>query len=61
MLIEGNLPLSMLTIGGTVGLGNLVKLLLTGKVKIKKGVFHVFRLRKILVLFQKVLNQKVGT
>jgi predicted N-acetyltransferase YhbS len=58
MLIEGNLPLSMLTIGGTVGLGNLVKLLLTGKLKIKKGVFQVFKLRKILVLFQTALSQK---
>jgi predicted N-acetyltransferase YhbS len=57
MLIEGNLPLSFLIIGGEGGLSDLVKFLITGKVKIKKGLFHVFRLRKIFVLFKTALNQ----
>ena len=58
MVIEGNLPLSVLTIGGGVGLRDLVKLFLTGRVKIKKGFNHVFKLRKIFVLFHMALNQK---
>jgi hypothetical protein len=57
MIIEGNLPLSALTIGDTIGLVDLIKLFLTGKVKIKKGFFHVFRLRKIFVLFKGALDQ----
>jgi predicted N-acetyltransferase YhbS len=58
VLIEGSLPLSILIIGGAVGLSGLVKFLLTGRVKIKKGFFHVFKLRKIFVLFQTALSQK---
>ena len=58
ILIEGSLPLSILLIGDEVGLGNLVKFLLTGKVKIRKGLFQAFRLRRIFVLFQEALNQK---
>lgn len=58
MIIEGNLPLSVLTIGGGVGLGDLVKLFLTGRVKIKKGFYQILKLRKIFVLFQMALNQK---
>lgn len=58
MIIEGSLPLSVLTIGGGVGLGDLVKLFLTGRVKVKKGFYRIFKLRKIFVLFQMALDQK---
>lgn len=59
IIVEGSLPLSISTlVRGAVGMGDLVKFLLTGKVKIRKGYFHVFRLRKIFVLLRAVINQK---
>jgi predicted N-acetyltransferase YhbS len=57
-LIEGNLPLSSLFFGGGTSAAGLVKSWLSGKIKIKKGIFHIFRLRKALKLFQVALNQK---
>jgi predicted N-acetyltransferase YhbS len=58
VLIEGRLPLSILFIGGAVSLSDIVKSLLTGKVKIRKGLFHILRLRKVFVLFRRALIQK---
>jgi hypothetical protein len=57
MIIEGNLPLSILTIGSEVGLGDLFKLFLTGRVKIKRGFFRVFKMRRIFILLRKALNE----
>jgi predicted N-acetyltransferase YhbS len=58
MLIEGSLPFSFSEIGGSISKGDLVKSLLTGKIKIRKGILYVFKLRKIFMLFQNVLSQK---
>jgi predicted N-acetyltransferase YhbS len=58
VLIEGNLPLSSLAFGGTVSAGFLVKSWLTGKLKVRKGIFHIFRLRKALTLFQAALSKE---
>ena len=58
VLIEGNLPLSFLIIGGAVSVGDLVKSWLTGKIKIRRGIFHIFKLRKAFMLFQAALSQK---
>ena len=41
VIIEGNLPLSSLIIGGAVSVSDLVKSWLTGKIKIKR-VFFTF-------------------
>ena len=57
-IIEGSLPLSSFIVEGGVSVGDLVKSWLTGKIKIRKGIFHVLRLRKIFVLFQTALSQK---
>lgn len=56
VIVEGNLPLSSAIIGD-LSLGVLVKLCLTGKIKIKRGIFKILRLRKALKLFRKALDQ----
>ena len=58
VIIEGSLPLSFLTIGGAVSVSDLVKLWLIGKIKIKRGIFYMFKLRKIFSLFQTALSQQ---
>jgi predicted N-acetyltransferase YhbS len=56
VIIEGSLPLSSLVLTGTVGTGDLVKAWLTGKFKIKKGLRHIFKIRKAFKLFQAALK-----
>ena len=58
VLIEGNLPLSSLIIGGAASVGDLFKSWLTGKIKIKRGILHIFRLRKAFKLFQAAFSQR---
>lgn len=56
VFIEGSFPLSLLIVGGAVSVSYLIKSLLTGKIKIKKGIIHIRKLRKIFVLFQAALS-----
>lgn len=58
VIIEGNLPLSFLIVGGTIGVSDLVKVWFTGKVKIRKGLVHIFKIRKAFKVFQTALNYK---
>ena len=54
ILIEGNLPLSASIVTGDISMGYLLKAWLKGKIKIKKGIQHIFKLRKALRIFQRV-------
>lgn len=56
VIIEGNLPLSSLVFGGA-SLGDLVKSWITGKTKIKRGILHIFKLRKAFMLFQAAVSR----
>ena len=52
VIIEGNLPLSATLVSGDVSVGDLAKAWLTGKIKIKKGPWNIFKLRKAFKIFQ---------
>ena len=56
--IEGDLPLSFLIIDETVSVYDLVKAWLTGKFKIRRGISHIFKMRKAFKLFQTSLKHK---
>jgi predicted N-acetyltransferase YhbS len=58
VIVEGSLSLSSLIIEGEVSVGDLVKSWLTGKIKIRRGLLHVFKLRKAFTLFQAAFDQK---
>jgi putative sterol carrier protein/GNAT superfamily N-acetyltransferase len=56
VIIEASLQWFYLVINESVGMVDLVKALLTGKFKVKKGLLHVFKIRKVFKLFQKELK-----
>lgn len=58
VIIEGSLPLSSLVVSGAVSTGDLVKASLTGKFKVRKGLLHVFKVRKAFKLFQAASKTK---
>jgi putative sterol carrier protein/GNAT superfamily N-acetyltransferase len=45
IVIEGTLPLSSAIIDGRIGVGNIVKAWMTGKLKVRKGMLKIFKLR----------------
>jgi putative sterol carrier protein len=58
VVIEGNLPLSSLMLKGDAGVAQIMKAFLFRKVKLKKGFSKIFKIRKVLVLFQEAINLK---
>jgi putative sterol carrier protein len=58
VVIEGNLPLSSLMLKGDADAGQMVKAFLLRKIKVKKGLWKIFKIRRALVLFQDALNLK---
>jgi predicted N-acetyltransferase YhbS len=64
VLIEGHLPLSLLIVEGSVNVGDLVRSWIIGEIKIRKGISHIFKLRKAFMLFRLALkanSQNHGT
>jgi predicted N-acetyltransferase YhbS len=57
VIIEGSIPLSSLIIGSGASVRDLVKSWLTGKVRIRRGLLHIFKLRKAFALFQAASGQ----
>jgi predicted N-acetyltransferase YhbS len=57
VIVEGSLPLSSAIIGA-VSLGDLVKLWFMGKIKIRRGIFHIFKLRKAFALFRSAIGKE---
>ena len=58
MFIEGSLPLSFLIFGGEISSAYLFRSWITGKINIRKGFHHIFKLRKAFILFQAALREK---
>jgi putative sterol carrier protein len=58
VVIEGNLPLSSLMLKGDAGVAQIMKAFLFRKVKLKKGFSKIFKIRKVLVLFQEAIILK---
>jgi predicted N-acetyltransferase YhbS len=57
VIIEGKLPLSVLTISGGITTGYLVKSWVTGKFKITKGITKVFKVRRAFQILQTALKK----
>jgi predicted N-acetyltransferase YhbS/putative sterol carrier protein len=58
VVIEGILPLSSLVVSGAAGTDSLVKALLTGKFKVRKGLLKIFKVRQVFKIFQAALKIK---
>jgi GNAT superfamily N-acetyltransferase len=56
VVIEGCLPLSSAIIEGTMGVGCLLDSLITGRLRVKKGLLKTFKLRKAFRVIQNVLR-----
>ncbi|MCW4010397.1 MAG: GNAT family N-acetyltransferase [Candidatus Bathyarchaeota archaeon] len=52
VVIEGYLPLSESIIGESASVGDLFKAWITGKIRIKKGLRHLFKLRRAFKILQ---------